>query len=106
MATLLLTVEACYPTAQGLAVLPCLPLQALASRPEFLRLQQGSRIEVRRPDGTRREIRIATYGVPVEKGLDGSFYSKHEIRFTLASELTPEEVPAGTEVWYLGEDNG
>jgi hypothetical protein len=64
MATLLLTVEGCYPTDQGLVALPCLPLEALLSRPEFLRLQQGSRIEVRRPDGTCRESRIATYGAP------------------------------------------
>lgn len=112
MATLLVTVETCYPTDLGLVVLPCLPMKALAGRPEFGRLQQGSRIELRRPDGTRRESRIATYGVPVEKGPDGSFYVRggadspeFEIRFTLAPELTPEEVPTGTEIWYL-DDNG
>jgi hypothetical protein len=94
-------------------VLPCLPLKLLASRPEFRRLQQGSRIEVRCPDGTRRESRIATYGAPVEKSPDGSFYVRGssegpewEIRFTLAAELTPEQVPVGTEIWYLEEGEG
>src|SRR5689334_7929504 len=113
MATLLLTVERCYLTDQGAVVLPCLPLKALASRPEFRRLQQGSRIELRRPNGTRRESRIATYGAPVEKGSDGSFYVRggpdgpeFEIQFTLAPELAPEEIPAGTEVWYLDEGEG
>jgi hypothetical protein len=108
MATLLLTVEACYQTDRGLVVLPCLPLQALTSRPEFRQLQQGSRIELRRPDGTRRESRIATYGAPVEKRSDASLYVRggpagpeFEIRFTLAPELSAEEVPAGTEIWYL-----
>ena len=113
MATLLLTVEACYPTDQGIVVLPCLSLKALAGRPEFRRLQQGSRIEVRRPDGTRRESRIATYGAPVEKGSDGCFYVRggpdgpeFEIRFTLAPELTPVDVPVGTEVLYLDGGEG
>jgi hypothetical protein len=113
MATLLLTVEGCYPTDQGLVVLPCLPLKALLSRPEFFRLQQGSRIELRRPDGTCRESRLATYGAPVEKGPDGSlcvrggkWAPEFEIRFTLARELTTEEVPVGSEVWYLDEGQG
>ena len=113
MAALLLTVEACYRTDEGLVVLPCVPAKSLDGRPEFDRMQQGSRIELRRPDGTRRQTGIATYGVPVEKAADGSFYVRggpdapeFEIRFTLAPELTPEEVPVGTEVWYLdgGED--
>jgi hypothetical protein len=115
MATFLLTVESCYPTDRGLVVLPCLPLNALAGRPEFefRRLMQGSRIELRRPDGTRCESRIATYGSPVVKGEDGSVYVRggpdgpeFEIRFYLAPELTPEEVPIGTEVWYLDEGQG
>ena len=113
METLLLTVEACYPTDEGVMVWPCLSLEALASRPEFRRLREGARIELRRPDGTRCESRIATYGAPVDKGPDGSFYVRGgpdgpewELRFTLGPELTPEQVPVGTEVWYLDEGQG
>jgi hypothetical protein len=54
MAALLLTVDESYTTERGLMVLPCLSLQALTQRPEFRNLMQGSRVELRRPDGTRR----------------------------------------------------
>jgi hypothetical protein len=73
-------------------------------------LQQGSRIQLCRPDGTSCESRIVTYGAPVEKGPDGRFYVQGgpdgphwEIRFTLGPDLSPEEVPVGAKVWYLEE---
>jgi hypothetical protein len=110
MAALLLKVESCFATDYGLVVLPAVPLSALGERPEIRCLQQGSRIELRRPDGTRHESRIATYGVPVMKGPDGSFYVRGgpewpepEIQFTLAPDLSPKEVPVGTEVWFVEE---
>jgi hypothetical protein len=110
MAVLLLTVEFSYTSTRGLTVLPCLNLKALASRAEFSHLQQGSPVELRRPDGSYRMSRIETYGVPAEQGSDGQFYiaggpdgPEFEIRFALSPDLSPEDVPVGTEVWYLNE---
>jgi hypothetical protein len=110
MAALLLTVDACYPTGRGLMVLPCVPLKALTGCAEFRHLQQGSRVELRLPDGTRRESEIVTYGAPVGQFPDGKFYVRGgpdgpewEIRFTLPADLRPEDVPPGTEIWYVEE---
>lgn len=55
-------------------------------------------LEVCRPDGTRRESHLATYGAPVEKGTDGLFNVRgrpDSPEFTLVPELSPEEVPVG-----------
>ena len=55
-------------------------------------------LEVCRPDGSRRESHLATFGAPVEKGTDGLLNVRggpDSPEFTLVPELSPEEVLVG-----------
>jgi len=74
-------------------------------------LQQGAQLELRYPDGTTRRTTLLTYGASVFKGEDGKFYVPGgsdgpvwTIVFTLPPELTPVDVPPGTEVWVVSPE--
>jgi len=102
VASLLFVVEQSYQGNKGLTLLPGIPLRD--KRPEVRSIIQGIELELRLPDGTRRQTYLVTYGVSVEKADDGSLLIHGEledqfVHFILPEGLTPVDVPAGTEVW-------
>jgi hypothetical protein len=106
MESYVLTVERADPTEQGLRLSPGIRPSETRDRPAIGKLIQGARLELRRPDGGWRVTELVTYGVSVWKGEDGSFYTTDdpgdpEIKHTLPEDLSPEDVPPGTEVWLL-----
>ncbi len=85
---------------------PGIRLSQTGDQPAIGKMSQGACLELRRPDGTRRRSHVVTYGISVWKGGEGSLYtiadpSDPEITLTLPDDLSPEDVPAGTEVWLL-----
>jgi hypothetical protein len=106
MATYLLTIQQADHTDLGLRLSPGLRLSQPRDRPAIGQMKQGAKLELRGPDGARRLTHLATYGVSVWKGEDGTFYTQEnpsdpKIKLFLPEELTPEDVPPGTEVWLL-----
>jgi hypothetical protein len=66
-------------------------------------------VELRLPDGTRRQTRLVRFGASVYRAEDGSFYvpgdengPQFTIVFTLSPDLQPDDVPPGTEIWVTG----
>jgi hypothetical protein len=108
MAVRLVTVESCEKVADGLYVYPGVPLEVLSANQELKGLMSNGPIELRLPDGTRRQSRLVRFGVSVFKAGDGSFYvpgdekgPRFTMMFTLSPELEPCDVPPGTEIWFV-----
>jgi hypothetical protein len=106
METYLLTVKEIDEDSQGLRLSPGIPLDETKGRPEIGAMMQGANLELRRPNGTRSNTTLVTYGVSAWHGDDGELYmqgdlSNAEIKLTLPADLSRDEIPVGTEVWLL-----
>jgi hypothetical protein len=108
MPTFLLTITAVEADSQGIRLSPGIRLSHTTDRPAIRHMMQGAALELRRPDGSRQQTCLVTYGVSVLRGDDGAFYmhddpTDPEIKITLPGDLSPNEIPPGTEVWLLAE---
>jgi hypothetical protein len=109
LANLLLRVESCEVTPNGLVLKPLVPMRDLVAGPQFRGLKEGTAVELRRPDGTRREARLAALTTPgadddseitlYEQGGPGG--SEWDVAFTLAGSLAPADIPPGSELWSV-----
>jgi len=69
-------------------------------------MKMGAELELRRPDGTSLLSVLGHFAVSLWKGEDDALYlhddlADPEIELTLSGDVSPEQVPAGTEVWLL-----
>lgn len=69
---------------------------------------QGCTLELRKPDGSRSQTRLLTYGISVEKDQKGNIIYRGdihnpEINLTLPAEVSQSDLIPGTEVWLIGE---
>lgn len=108
MPTFLITVRQAEADDAGLRLYPGIRPSVMKNVPAMGKMTQGSRLELRRPDGTTRSTSLVTFGVSVWKGENGSILlyddpKDPEICLTIRSELESEEVPAGTEVWLMDD---
>lgn len=101
MAIYLYTSKSAFSNRYGLTVEEGIPLSE--ERPDLEALIQGVSLELRLPDGTRRRTHLANYGVGVTQQEDGSYLMPENpcLRFTLPTDLLPDDVPNGTEIWWL-----
>ena len=108
MAIYLYTIESSWDDSFGLAVERGIRMSEASKRQELSSLAPGAALELRLPNGIRRRTTLTNYGVGVIKQEDGSLLMEADpyLRFTLPPELTSEEVPAGTEIWLLTEEDG
>lgn len=108
MPTLLITVQHTLTDNAGLRLFPGIRPSEMEDRPAIGKMMQGSLLELRLPGGTTRMTSLLTYGISVWKGEDDAFHlhddpKNSEICLTLPSELSPKDVPPGTEVWLMDE---
>lgn len=108
MPTYLLTVQSAELMSLGLRVSPGLRPSEATGRPAIAKLTQGSMLELRHPSGSTLRTPLATFGVSADKADDGSLYMHDdpkdpEIKLILSPSLGVDDVPPGTEVWFLGE---
>lgn len=98
-----LTIRHCRRDDLGLFVSPGLSVSELQFRPELGKLIQGEALELRFPDETVVRARLLSYGIPAQRLPDGRVLvdTDPEVHLTLDCLLAPEEVPAGTELWWL-----
>ncbi len=106
MATYLITVRETEPMSLGLRLWPGIRPSQSADRPAMKGMKQGSSLELRLPNGTRRSTPLQTYGIRVEKNEDGDLLlhdnpRNPEICLILPAETNATDVPQGTEVWLL-----
>lgn len=106
MATFLLTVKEVDADSQGLRLSPGIRLSQTRDRPAIASMMQGAKLELRCPDGTTHAAILVTYGVAAWRGEDGAIYvhddpADAEIKLTLRPDISPEEIPVGTEVWLV-----
>jgi hypothetical protein len=103
----LLTVEHTYQTGRGLQLEPKVRLRYIAESqsPDEPRPHEGDVVALRLPGGEVRTASIASFGIEVWKDGDSVVTTSDpkdpSLTLTLAGDLTPQEVPAGTEVWRL-----
>lgn len=98
-----LTIRACRRDDIGLFLSPGLSLSEMEFRPELGKLIQGVAMELRFPDDTVIRTRLLNYGIPAQRLPDGSVVvdSDAEVHLTLDCPLPPEQIPEGTELWWL-----
>lgn len=106
MTTYLLTVRETEPSNLGLRLRPGIRPSQFTDRPAIKRMKQGSSLELRLPNGTKRSIPLQTYGISVQKDEHGNLLMDDdprdpEICLILPSETDSKDVPQGTEVWLL-----
>jgi hypothetical protein len=103
MPALLYVVEYCWNGPLGLSLNPGIPMKDVSNRPELKDMIQGMKLELRLPDGTRRQTTLATYGVSAYKQPDGSLLVDGDpsIRLIIPGDIYPAEIPAGTEIWLI-----
>ena len=107
MAIYLYTVESSWSDEFGLSVERGIPMSEIPKRQELNNLNQGVTLELRLPSGTRRRTTLVNYGVGVIEQEDGSLIVEGDpcIRFTLPIDLSTDDVPAGTEIWWITEED-
>lgn len=108
MPTLLLTVRQIVADSVGLRLSPGIRPSEMEDRPAIGKMIQGSRLELRCPNGVIRTTTLLTYGVSLWEGENGTLRlyddpRNPEICLTLPPELHEEEVPPGTEVWLMDD---
>ena len=106
MATYLLTVGQTEPISLGLRLRPGIRPSEGTDRPAIKRMRQGSSLELRLPNGTKRSTSLPTYGISVQKDEDGNLLLHDdprdpEVCLILPGETDSKDVPEGTEVWLL-----
>jgi hypothetical protein len=104
MSVYLVTVESAQRMGSVLQVLPRIRLKELVARePRIMMPMAGDGLRLRFPDGSSRAAVVGLFGVEAwESGgglLTSSAPDDPEITLSLAGDLQPAEVPAGTEVW-------
>ena len=69
---------------------------------------QGIVLELRFPDGSKKETFLLNYAVSAMRQDDELFHVEEDpfVRFTLPVGLRSDDVPVGTEVWWLDEKIG
>ena len=107
METYLLTVKDVEVDGLGLRLSPGIRLSETKDRSAIGAMMQGAKLDLRRPNGTRRSTTLVTYGVSAWSGHDGALFMQDdpahpEIKLTLPADLSHEEIPVGTEVWLVG----
>jgi hypothetical protein len=106
----LLTVDHSHVIGGGVQVAPVVRLQRLVEDgPEETHPMTGDLVELRLPDGQTRQAAIIGLGLDGWKK-DGHFYTASnpqdpELTLTL-QDLTPDDLPAGTEVWLPDRPSG
>ena len=110
MPTYLLTVESTTRDGMGLRLTPGVRPSEAKERPAISHMKQGSKLELRRPDGRVSQTRLVAYGVSVWKDEDGALSMNDdprdpEIKLTLPADTDAEDVPLGTQVWLMEEDS-
>jgi translation elongation factor EF-Tu-like GTPase len=83
-------------TGRGLVLVP-------AECAEDFRIRVGTPIQLRTPEGHTRDTHIT--GVEFLCGLkeDGTKFSR--IAILITRDITKQDAPSGTEIWYLREDS-
>jgi hypothetical protein len=109
MELLIFAVEKALVGDKGLNIYPGIQIKDIDKRPELKPLIQGIELELRLPDGHKRRTHLVTYGVSFPRDDEGIFYRQGDMKdqfiiFTLPAELTPNDVPTGTEVWLITEN--
>jgi hypothetical protein len=103
MPTYLLTVEACRHGAHGLGVYPGIRADDVDRRPAVAGMKGGAPIVLVKPNGLTRRTRLVTYGLPFRPDPDDLYLvgaaGAGELCLVLPRELSPDDVPAGTELW-------
>jgi hypothetical protein len=102
----LLTVEHAHRTGLGLQLEPKVKLHQLDTPPHEPMPYDGDEVELRLPDGTVRIAYVSSFGIEAWL-INGKYVTRSDpkdpsLTLTLAGDLKPRDVPAGTEVWKLG----
>jgi hypothetical protein len=101
----LLTVENSSQLGNRLRVLPPVPAHSLIERaPGLLMPMAGDELELRLPDGRVGHAIVGSFGVELWRSEEGDFYTTSDpsdpvLTLTIAGDLRPKDVPAGTEIW-------
>lgn len=100
----LLTVEAAHRTGFGLQLEPKVKLRHIGeAQPHEPVPHDGDEVELRLPHGEIRNAYIAAIGIEMWRAgnsyVTASDPKDPALTVTLAGDLTPDDVPAGTEVW-------
>jgi hypothetical protein len=108
MTTYLYTAERSYHDLHGLSVEPGIRMSEFARRPELKTLTQGVILELHLPDGRSHQTHLVNWGISTFKEPDGSLLIANDpfVRFILPTDLTPGDVPPGTELWWLEDQPG
>ncbi len=111
MPTYILTVKSADRDQMGLRLSPGIRPSETKDSPAVGRMNQGSRLELRRPGGSVRDALLVTHGVAVWRADGGSFYthddpSDPEVRLTISPELMPEDVPGGRRSGWRARGDG
>lgn len=101
----LLTVGVAHRTGFGLQLEPKVKLRHLGEPQEPMPCE-GDQVELRLPGGEVRKAYIAAFAIEAWK-VGNSYVTASgpkdpSLTLILAGDLTPDDVPAGTEVWRLG----
>jgi hypothetical protein len=105
MSALLFRVETIERTGLGIRLTPGLRFSQAASIPEMQTMQQGSPLELRKPDGTLLATQLVTYGIAARQ--EGELLyaegdpQEPEVFLFLPLELADDSLPRGTEVWLV-----
>jgi hypothetical protein len=104
MSTYLVTVERTQRMGSVLQVLPRIRLKELVARePGIMMAMPGDGLWLRLPDGSSRTAVVGLFGIEAwasEGGLvTSSDPADPEVTLSIAGDLQPAEVPAGTQVW-------
>lgn len=103
MPTYVLTVETCRRGPHGLGVHPGIRLGEIDRRPAIAGMTGGAPIVLVKPNGLTCRTRLVAYGLPFQPDPDDLYLvdaaGAAELCLVLPRELTPDDVPAGTEVW-------
>lgn len=105
MPVFLYVVESCWNGPLGLSLEPGIRSSQIRSRPEMQVIKQGVKLELRLPDGSKRQTVLVNYGISATKQPDGSLIREADpyLRFIIPGEIPTSEVPRGTELWWLDE---
>lgn len=104
MSTYLVTVESAQRMGTLLQVLPRIPIRELTARePGLMMPMPGDALWLRFPDGSSRTAVLGLFGIEAWQREDGLYTSSDPqdpvLTLSIAGDLQPEEVPAGTQVW-------
>jgi len=104
MPTYLLTIREVRRVNAGIQLLPGIRIGEASEHVKSMK--QGSRLEMRLPDGRVVQNMLLSYGVPVERNAAGGFIYRGnpddaEIVLLLPAETRDDDVVTGTEVWLV-----